>query len=627
MSHSTPTRGDRGGSRGRGGGRGRGRGGALTNFQAVAMDYDAMPAKHGQSRSPDVLYPTVRLQRRSSCSSRFDSIVTTPTSTPRPFVPYAPSPAQDSPGTSGYNTPKRGLAFSAQNNHTPSRGGSTARGNDRGSSRGARDRGRGSGGLGFSAERILGLGGAERPFLVPVAFVAASQLPIGLGGDDEEEKLATTFGELEDQVMNGGLIEIVKEYGSEDSSDELPQADEHQQQGTVERAQEEDTLISNDPDLDMNRLFVSDVTPSLPHEDSTSTPLHFDSTFVLGLTPTQDATGIDSDSDSEEIVFVPSALASTAHDTPEPTSTFTVDESFTATTDFLIPPPADSPPASTKADPTTKPKPLTKNQKRELKKAGKKARKAGKNHARSGNQHLFADAPPGSDEEDGEGRVGDGIEESKPREGDSDLDWGSNGPGEEESRYRPPRSGARKERRRLEREEAKDEQRIERLSIGAREQVAFSLQQQLDEDEAAAAASTTTFLVNSQADIVPLSTKRAKGGRRNRRDEELDEAARDYAENVYGLKASDGSSGSEMAESNLVEDMAFLMRMDGMNGGNSKNIDDLADDAAAAAEEENGGAGWRTTDGESDSDSEDEADSDDELEMDIALGEADAQYV
>ena len=436
------------------------------------------------------------------------------------------------------------------------------------------------------------------------------------------------FGELEDQVMNGGLIEIVKEYDSEDSSDELPQQDDDPEDSMVDQvedlciAQEEEVSISNDPALDMNRLYVSDITPSLPHDDSASNPLRFDSTFVLGLTPTQDATASDSDSDSEEIVFVPSALAATAYDPVEPTSSFTADESFTATTDFLIPPPADSPPASPKADPTPKAKPLTKNQKRELKKAGKKARKAGKAHARSGNQHLFADAPPDSDDEEGHDGVGDGIEESKPREGDSDLDWGSNGPGEEESRYRPkPRSGARKERRRLEREEAKDEQRIERLSIGAREQVAFSLQQQLDDDELAA-TSSTTFLVNSQANIVPLSTKRAKGGHRNRRDEELDEAARDYAENVFGLKPSGGSSGSEMGETSLVEDMSFLLRMDG-----SKTINDLADDAAAAAEEEEGGAGWRTTDGEDDSESEDEIDSDDELEMDIALGEADAQCV
>lgn len=447
--------------------------------------------------------------------------------------------------------------------------------------------------------------GVDRPFLVPVAFVKASALPIelGLAGDDEPA-MNEEAGELNDQIMNGGLIEIVRELELETSSEE----EEEEMEEMVD-----DSILGNgnqDTSIDFNQLFVSDTTPSLPSEVlsiSTTT-----STFVLGLnTPVHDSS-MDSDSDSEEIVFVPSRPPIAV--IPKSTPIFTAPVALVpAPIVELIPvleslsaSPPDSP-----TEPIVRPKPLNKNQKRQLKKEGKKARKSGKTHSRSGNQHLFADAPPDSSDEDDTGmEVGDGIElvtglESKAREGDSDLDWGDAPPPPESAPLRP-RATNRKERRKLERAQAQEAARVERLSSGTRHQVAFVLREDLPDRE---------------KDVIPLATRSGKGKGRN----QLTEEERDYAENVYGLKkdGEDSAADSDMGGEDLVKEMGFLLR----STENQVTIEELDDQARARADSEEVGEGWRTTSGEESDTSDGDADSDDELEMDIALGEADAAFV
>lgn len=534
---------------------------------------------------------------------------------PASSVPYLPSPAH-TPSTSGYNTPRRGLAFTPGS--SGSFRGSGGRSDDRGSSRGGRgDFGRGggrggrggSGGLGFLAQGNL-LAGVDRPLLVPVAFVRASALPVGLGGSEDDVIDNSVPGELDTRVLNGGLIEIVRELDMESSSEE-------------EDSMVEDSMIAQagtDTLIDFNQLYVSDVTPSIP-SDVITISHHAESTFVLGLSKKDD-----SDSEEEEIVFQPTAPIVVPNDILPPVAIVAVTSVVvvaTAPIALVVPPslPLSNPnPASAPTaphSPVLRDKPLTKNQKRQLKKAGKKARKNGTSHPRAGNQHLFVNAPPDSDDEDLEPEAlagDDGIEEmgtSKPREGDSDLDWGEQGPGPEEAARHKDRGTGRKARRKLERGQTQETQRIERLSVGARSEVAFALRKDV--------------AVVSQHDVVPLrAPKRTRGGRRG--NQELDEAALDYARNVFGLKSAGNSpTSSELGGEDHVNDMGFLLRMDGTSGGAQVSIAELEDDRKAREED---GEGWRTTDEEALSDeSSDEADSDDELEMDIALGEADAAYV
>lgn len=279
---------------------------------------------------------------------------------------------------------------------------------------------------------------------------------------------------------------------------------------------------------------------------------------------------------------------------------------------------------------------LTSSQKRAAKAQGKKARKNGTTHARSGNQHLFQvrnnDASDEEDEAmidedaDGEGakmlkRMGMdaedidlstefGLDTTNPREGDSDLDWGDNGPGGKPSYSRGPTapSGSnRKQRRKLERAERKEVERMERLSIGAREEVAIAL-----------GVGSDRVVVKQEKELV-VEVKGKKSSKRVKDTRGLDEAAQDYVRNL-----------TEGGES--IMDLAFLLR-NTLDGGQT-TIDELDDEERANAEED--GAGWETTEesesgkddidsaAEEDETSDEEMDSDDELERDILLGEADA---
>lgn len=430
--------------------------------------------------------------------------------------------------------------------------------------------------------------GAARPLLVPVAFVRASALPPGLGGDEEDEsmELEPKVGDLEDQVMEGALVEVVQEL----------------------------EIGSDEDEMEVEEMLKPTVEP------------------VLGLS-TQPPT--DSD-DEEEIVFHPSGssttassarvLVSTAASLAPPTPPViaplpptTVPLPLPTPIAAHLPPPSltppPTPPAPKQVFTKVPPPKLSKSQKKAAKAAGKKARKNGTTHARSGNRHLFVAAPFGDESESEEDmedvRAGEamlavlceaGMEdlgmggESEPRVGDSDLEWGQNGPGKEERREVGGRG--RKERRKREREEKREEERMERLSVGARGEVALALGVGMEK-----------LVLRKEEVVVEVRGRR----------EEMSEAARDYAENVM--------------EGGEEGDMSFLL---GVGAGGQKTIDDLEDEERAREEEDEGGEGWRTTD-ESESgndapsgeeeqeESDEEADSDDELEAEIALGEADAE--
>jgi hypothetical protein len=427
-------------------------------------------------------------------------------------------------------------------------------------------------------------------------FVSASALPIGLEGDDEIDELPKdTPGELDDQVNSGGLQVIVRELDLESDSTDTSDAsassgegdlEEDNVQGIVDddssdmevelslvQRSTRDCSTSHPPPIatttpspvpDISTLYVSDVRPS-PPTAAEDVPTYESSTkVVLGLNK-------ETSSDSEEeIVFVPtSSLASTR--------LFAVPVSLAP---VVVQETPIEPVAKTK-----RPK-LSGAQKRALNREGKKARKNGTTHTRSGNQHLLVDqeltfASTVSIE-------GGNEEESAPRLDDSDLEWGDNGPVEEERKGgngKKGRMGIRRAERKFEREQSREVERMERLSVDAREEVRIVMNE---------------GVVASKYDNVFVEKR---GGKRAG----MDAAAEDYARNVGRNDLNDDAEGGQ--------DMSFLSR----NNGQQYSIAELQDTARARAEEDDG-EGWRT-----ESDSDEMADSDDELEMDIALGEADAQ--
>lgn len=449
---------------------------------------------------------------------------------------------------------------------------------------------------------------------------------LGMGSDFEDEYEETDEVETDDD-RNSRVVDPVP-----DSS-----AQTGRQTGVV---------VTNEADKDAqvpdDELFVISTIPtpipaalSVPSPVAApivSTPVHVPAGFVLGLSPNKS----DSD-DDEDIVFNPPPLSlSTA---PQPTrvaissapTAMAMSVKALMTPSAIVTPTSLRPPVPVVSTPTPShntftnppfiPVPdgappkaaklkLTKSQKRALNREGKKARKAGKTHSRSGNLHLAGDASSDEDQAEGEemfSAMGGQIEDVRmdeemgsPRMGDSDLDWGENGPGGQGDAKKAPGKGKnRKERRKAERADAREVERMERLSVGARGEVAIALGVKVDK-----------LVVRIQEDI-EVEVK----GRRDL--SALDAAAQDYAMNV--------------AEGSEEDDLSFLLRAS-LTG--QKTIAELDDEERArddeAAEHAGDQSGWRTTD-ESDSGNDDtsdeEADSDDELEMDILLGEADAQYV
>ncbi|KAL8284032.1 hypothetical protein RQP46_005145 [Phenoliferia psychrophenolica] len=601
----------RGGERGRGGGSGRGgRGGAArADLSSVEFNYDQLASvtsvQFGFAPTPVFQQPYA----------------------PTPPRSYPPTPTTNqSPAQSGYSTPRRGLAFN------PGAGGARGGRGDftpRGSARGGRGGVRGGiGGLGFSNPSAggspygAGAGGA-RPLLVPVKFVKATALPAGLGGDDDE-----TVGELESQVHAVvSLPDLEPEVEPEPEPEPEPEVEP------------EAAAAPRSPVLVAPPAFV------LPQG------------FVLGLTPRSPPVD-DSDSDEssdEQIVFQPSVpapapatrvvISAPVTSPPSPTLLPTLLSSLPSPASPLptapssphfrllesLPPPALPlllPPSTLVLStpiPTAAPTPpytnlakLSKKQKKALKQAGRKARKNGTDHPRKGNRHL-PPRPTFSDDEDladgnamldailGEGVDADesmGMEsgEERPREGDSDIEWGDQGlpptrpaPG---LKLGGPGPKNRKERKKEERKDQRERERLDRLSLGARDEIAVALGGRVE----------PPLSLVERATEVPVikATKR-------------DLAEEDYEANVRAAMGDDEATPG----GGTVDDLSFLLSLIGAPSGQHTTLDDLAD--ADAAEGDSELEGWNTTSGSSSGEgSDDELDSGDEEETDLALGEADA---
>lgn len=524
--------------------------------------------------------------------------------------------------------------------------------------RGARGRGRGSPVVGMSGHDR----NAYRPLLQPVSFVKASDLTPSLKGDDQENlpraehqtmsEAEEVPGDLEDKVKEGGLVEDAR---LEADSDEA-----------LQNAATEQPMIDQDDDEEDIVLQVEETV--VQHQVSQVT---VPSGFVLGLSDHAESKTQLSDSSSEEeeeeeIVFQPQqqqpqvAASFVSEQLPPPAmpaaeslisfvkETMVV-ESFTpdrsSQPDFESFPQASS--SRAKPPPPAK---LTKNQKVALKKAGKKARRAGKLHARSGNLDRLARAAANdfSDDDDADAaemqrRAADSEDErlgremfdkmrqvdldddqllgsndrdtdnddepGQPRVGDSDLEWGSNGPSEQGDtshrssgipelsgmNARARRKALRKETRERQRAETRDEERMARLTANARAEV----------------------------------------------DAAMDLESKPVDKDVLGEDASDSGDSSEESGSggdgaiDWVAAKSFADGLLGRDSGAHKSLGELDDENRAREEEEEDNQGWRTTSGsEGDSDStvqdddeeEEDAklDSDDQAAQDYVLGEADA---
>lgn len=664
------------------------------NFSEVALDYSALSeAALGTFLVGSVPLQPVGLRVGRETGFNPSPVPTTPHAkpafphqsqgsyTPNLYSNYPPTPPNGGSNSSGYNTPKQGLG--ARGGRAGFQG---ARGGGRGSYGlgGAAVRGGMAGGLGFHAASpgrgrgrggpVVGMGqGAFRPLLVPVTFVKASGLTPALDGDKEEEQTLAelpqdeepTPGELEDKVMEGQLVDVVRDLDSVD----IDAGDPDDSAMDVE-----DTTVTEDEGR------VVDV----PHG------------IVQDLKTNQDDDGDESSGDDEQIVFHPqaepaSAAPASVAQPPSSPPLFMIDtepspvqlasaptstskslplgaptppsKPALASSTSLPAPVATSIPATGSSIPTVNPEPklkqakptaipppkLTKSQKAALKKAGKKARKAGKAHARSGNRHLFVEAPAGySDDEDDleddqagremfekmgavdlsdeEPAVQGQEEEGEARVGDSDLEWGSGGPGEEsedEATQGASRlSGkAKKLARRQQREERREAEKMERLTMQARSQV----------DQVMGGVT-----ISKEVEIMyGIKKSGKKGGKKGRKQIEL-LAAEDYERNVLGLDPSAIADGEDDFVIDLQAAEAFSRGLIGGRSGRQATLTEMED---KARDELVASDGWRTSSGSEDEDSDenseedsedesegsdDSVDTGDEEEMIHSLAEADA---
>ncbi|KDE04695.1 hypothetical protein MVLG_04918 [Microbotryum lychnidis-dioicae p1A1 Lamole] len=564
---------------------------------------------------------------------------------PAPKVPTRqpyPPPTPPNGGHSGYHTPKRGVGSSGGRDGRPSqretnhhqkpissfrgRGGAAGLGSHdtTTASIGFRPSIRGRGGIvGFTP-------GGHRPLLVPVTFVAASGLTPKMQGDLDVDEVP---GELEEKVVEGHLVESVRDLDQRDESspedeESTSESDEQDEVGLelTERIvveEKEKILVAEGEvgeieEMEAAPSFVINLTASRVEDCLVPPTLVVPSDFVLGVSSNTAASReeVDSGSDEEEeeteqIVFHPTALTSSNPSSSAPraaraeVSTPTTTKEAVAASEPMIQP-------HTKKGPAPK---LTKAQKR----AGKKARRAGRLHARSGNQHLLVEAESSDedeqavDEEDarqgremfarmelnddaegmqveeGGGNEGEdkGEEAPEPRVGDSDLEWGSDGPPEMETRSSAGiRPKAKKELQKRQRREQRELEKMQRLASGARSHV-----------------------------------EKLLGGNR---------ATDDHARNLLGE--------TEEGDIDLEAARRFAEGLMGSSSGVQKTLDELVDEARE--EQEDGQEGWRTTSGSEDDEDEsgsesdessssgssggEEFDSNDELERDHMLGEADA---
>ncbi|KAK4046936.1 squalene synthetase-like protein [Microbotryomycetes sp. JL201] len=609
----------RGSSRGRGarvtqsprGGFARGRGGGYSNG-VDRRDYSELSFDYGDLNSLDLgidsvtqlqsapstfVGPTAKQQRQRQQQQPLQQ-------TARDDTLATSAPLQDNETPSGAATPHFGIGASRTGPPKPRAG--------LGANRQLQDTVANGSSMYTSKYRhgndnVIGMGGksySHRPLLVPVAFVKASELTPSLDADlkhiddDKEEP-----GELEDKLLEGQLVNDVNGLAL---NDEMAISEEEAQPSFV--------------------IDTVGETPHSPHKAEEGTPI-----VMLGndsRKPTSDS----SDDDDEEIVFRPQsqARASVVVQDAIVSTNSAIIESHTMTatvqpveaegaaeSDELTLPRPDKTRPNAKLGPAPK---LSKSQKAALKKAGKKARKQGKTHVRSGNQHLIVSddsedetghvlGQTNNDSDLDEGRAmfdrmkqdgvmnvdsdlsaGDGDESQVriPRQGDSDLDWGSDGPPSTSLGAKTQRlSGQEKKaERRKQRSEQRERDRLDRLSQNARAHV-------------------------NQA------TRRS--------DEKKQVAIDDYVKNVLDMTDEDLQN---MGVS-LNQAQQFVKGMMGADAGVHKTLQDLED----ADESDDDIEAWQTDSGsgteeqdsdESNSTSDDEFDSDDELERDHNLGEADA---
>ncbi|SCZ95237.1 BZ3500_MvSof-1268-A1-R1_Chr11-2g03375 [Microbotryum saponariae] len=613
-------------NRGAAAGRGRGGGGASSSrrlqsredMSELSFDYSSLTEEVlGYNLSPS--FPAPKVSTRQNF----------------------PPPTPPNGGHSGYHTPKRGVGCSGARDGGPSRretnhhqnpissfrgrGGAAGLGshNITTTSIGFRPSIRGRGGIvGFTP-------GGHRPLLVPVTFVAASGLTPKMQGDLDVDEVP---GELEEKVVEGHLVESVRDLDQRDESspedeESTSESDEQDEVGVdvTERIvvkEKETTLVAGGEVSEIEEMeaapsFVIDLTASRVEDCSVPPPLVVPSDFVLGVSSNTAANReqVDSDSDDDEeieqIVFNPTASTSSNPSSSAPRAARAEVSPPTITKEAVAAPEPMVQPRTKKA-PAPK---LTKAQKR----AGKKARRAGRLHVRSGNQHLLVEAESSDedeqavDEEDarqgremfarlelngdaeamqveeGGGNEGEdkGEEAPKPRVGDSDLEWGSDGPPGMETRSSAGiRPKAKKELQKRQRREQRELEKMQRLASGARSHV-----------------------------------EKLLGGNR---------AMDDFARNLLGE--------TEEGDIDLEAARRFAEGMMGSSSGVQKNLDELVDEARE--EQEDGQEGWRTTSGSEDEEDEsgsesdessssgssggEEFDSNDELERDHTLGESDA---
>lgn len=525
-------------------------------------------------------------------------------------------------------------------------------------------RGRGRGGP------VLGMGqGSFRPLLVPVTFVKASGLTPALEGDKEKEQAPAelpqdeepTPGELEDKVMEGQLVDVVRDLDLVDidageQAEEDSRMDVEETTATVDepRVVNVPTSIAQDLKTDQHDeddessgddeqiVFHPKAEPAIAAPASAAEPPSFPPLFMIDTepSPVQLAPATTSTSSSLPLgapVPAPKPVPSSIASLPPPVAT-----SIPATASSSIPTLAPKPKQS---KPIAVPPPkLSKSQKAALKKAGKKARKAGKGHARSGNRHLFIEAPAGySDdkddlEDDQAGRemfekmgavdlsddepAAQGQEEEgEARVGDSDLEWGSGGPGEESEDEAMgasrPSGKERKLARRQQREEQRQAEKMERLTMQARSQVDRAMGE---------------VAVSEEVEIMyGVKKSGKKGGKKGRKQIEL-LAAEDYERNVLGLDPSADSDEEDKYDVDLQAAEAFSRGLIGGRSGRQATLTEMED---KARDEFVASDGWRTSSGSEEGDSEvvseeesegsdDSVDTGDEEEMLHSLAEADA---
>ncbi|CAO1615841.1 unnamed protein product [Sympodiomycopsis kandeliae] len=247
------------------------------------------------------------------------------------------------------------------------------------------------------------------------------------------------------------------------------------------------------------------------------------------------------------------------------------------------------------------------------KKARRKARKAG---------HFVEDDDDDDDEEEHSSRKQDRKE---PRMGDSDLEWGSDGP--------PDVSLSSRERRRLEKSKENPptkssghrlggdtELDIRQLSLNTGRQ--DLPQTRADEErmlqEALALSTATSHSQSQPRSGVSFSSICVKSGNKRQTDQEAILA--DYMENALRRQQSDSeeedvgkgkgmrivedhdSEADETANANEMDAMIkFMKGMDGQQGGRQMTLGDIEDEQKMNEEDE-----WMTESGEDDDESEDE---------------------